>query len=133
MDKPDAQRWFADYLAEFVALARGDIADPRRILDHYGVPMLVSTGDGTLFLADDEQVLGMIGRQLDGMRGAGYDRTEQLSAETTLLNATCALHRGRFAWLRADGSEITRVEVSYVITEGSAGPRISALLVHSGQ
>ena len=133
MDRPEAQRWFAAYLAEFVALARGDVADPRRILDHYGVPMLVSTGDGTLFLTDEEQVLGMIGRQLDGMRAAGYDRTEELAADTTLLNPTCALHRGRFAWLRADGSEITRVEVSYLIAQSPAGPRISALLVHSGQ
>jgi hypothetical protein len=133
MDRPEAERWFADYLTDFMALARGDVTDPRRILDHYGVPMLISTDDGPMFLADEEHVLGMAGRQIDGMRAKGYDRTEQLESATNVLNATCAVHQGRFAWLRADGSEIARVEVSYVITDGPAGRRISALLVHSGQ
>jgi hypothetical protein len=133
MDTAEAERWFADYLAHFVKLGRGDVTDVRRILDHYGVPMLVSTDEGTVFLADEEQVLGMFGRQLDGMRAEGYDRTEELISSTNVLNATCVVHQGRFARLRADGSEIARVELSYVITDGPAGPRISALLVHSGQ
>lgn len=133
MDTAEAGRWFAAYLADFVALGRGDITDRRRILDLYGVPLLVSTDEGTMFVADEQQVLAVLGRQLDGMRAEGYDRTEEIESETTVLNATCAVHRGRFARLRADGSEIARVELSYVITEGPAGPRISALIVHSGQ
>jgi uncharacterized NTF2-like protein DUF6841 len=133
MDRPEAERWFAAYLADFVALGRGDITDRRRILDHYGVPMLVSTDEGTMFLADEQQVLSVMGRQIDGVHAEGYDRTEELAAQTTALNATCAIHHGRFARLRADGSEIARVELSYVITDGPAGPRISALIVHSGQ
>lgn len=133
MDTAEAGRWFAAYLVDFVALGRGDIADRRRLLDHYGVPLLVSTDEGTMFLADEQQVLAVLGRQLDGMHAEGYDRTEELDAQTTVLNATCAIHHGRFARLRADGSEIARVELSYVITNGPAGPRISALIVHSGQ
>ncbi|HEV7648593.1 MAG TPA: hypothetical protein VGP26_10555 [Actinophytocola sp.] len=133
MDQPEAERWFAAYLADFVKLGRGDITDPRRILDHYGVPMFVSTADGPMFLTDEAQVLGMAGRQIGGMRAEGYDRTEELISSTNVVNDRCAVHQGRFARLRADGSEIARVEVSYVITVGTAGPRISALLVHSGQ
>jgi uncharacterized NTF2-like protein DUF6841 len=131
MNQEDAQRWFTAYLAAFEALGRGDV-DRRRILDHYGVPLLVSTEHGPMFFADAEQVLGVIGRQLDGMRAEEYARTEELASETTLLNPACAVHRGRFARLRADGTEAARVEATYVITEGEDGPRISALLVHSG-
>ena len=66
------------------------------------------------------------------MRAAGYDRSEVLAGETTVLNRTCAVHHGRFARLRADGSEISQVEATYVITDGAVGRRISALVVHSG-
>jgi hypothetical protein len=130
MDTEDARRWFADYFADFVALGRGDLDDVRRILDHYVVPLIVSTGEGTMFLTDEEQVLGVMRRQVDGLRADGFDRSDELLAETTLLNASCAVHRGRFARLRADGSEISVVEVTYLITDGPAGRRISALIVH---
>jgi hypothetical protein len=52
-----------------------------------------------------------------------------LHSETSLLNATTALHRADFSWLRADGSEIARLQVTYVITHGVGGRRISALVV----
>lgn len=126
----EVERWFAAYLADFVALGRGDIGDVRRILDHYGVPMIVSTDAGTRFLADEEQVLAVARQQVEGMRAEGYDRSDELAAETTVLNRSCAIHRGRIARLRADGSEISRVEISYLITDGPAGRRISALVVH---
>jgi uncharacterized NTF2-like protein DUF6841 len=130
MDTAQAERWFATYFADFVALGRGDLADPRRILDYYDVPMLVSTDAGAFFLTDEEQVLATARRQVDGMRAEGYGRSDELAGETTILNRSCALHRGRFARLRADGSEIERVEVTYLITAGAAGTRISALIVH---
>jgi hypothetical protein len=130
MDTAEARSWFAAYFAEFVALCRGDHDDVRRILDHYGVPMMVSTRAGTRFLTDEEQVLAVAHQQVDAMRAAGYDRSDEQLAETTLLNASCAVHRGRFARLRADGSEISVADVTYLITDGPAGCRISALIVH---
>jgi hypothetical protein len=132
MDADAARRWFDSYLADFIALGRGDLDDVRRILDHYGVPLLVSTDAGSAVLTDEDQVLAVARQQVDGMRSAGYDRSEELGGETTVLNQTCATHRGRFARLRADGSEISRLEATYVITDGAAGRRISAIIVHSG-
>jgi hypothetical protein len=131
MDADEARRWFTSYLADFIALGRGDLDDVRRILDHYGVPLLLSTDAGSAVLTDEDQVLAVARQQVDGMRSAGYDRSEELAGETTVLNRTCATHRGRFARLRTDGSEISRLEATYVITDGAAGPRISAIIVHS--
>jgi hypothetical protein len=131
MDADEARRWFATYLADFVALGRGDLDDVRRILDHYGVPLLISTDAGSAILTDEDHVLAVATQQRDGMRAAGYDRSEELTGETTVLNRTCATHRGRFARLRADGSEISQLEATYVITDGAAGRRISAIIVHS--
>lgn len=131
VDRDEVKRWFDVYLADFVAMGRGDLDDMACILDHYGVPLLVSTDGGSTVLLDDEQVLAVARQQIEGMRSAGFDRSDELVAETTVMNSSCALHRGRFARLRADGSEIAQVEATYVITDGRAGRRISALIVHS--
>jgi uncharacterized NTF2-like protein DUF6841 len=131
MDEWDARRWLGHYLADFAALGRGDRDDVRQLLAHYAVPLLVSTDAGTTILTDEPQVLAFAEQQLTGMRSTAYDRSEELSAETTVLNRSCVLHRGEFARLRADGSEITRLEVTYLVADAGAGPRISALVLHS--
>jgi hypothetical protein len=131
MDADEARRWFNSYFAEFVALGRGDLDDVRRILDHYGVPLLLSTDAGSAILTDEHQVLAAARQQVDRMRSVGYHHSEELTAETTVLNRTCAIHHGRFARLRADGTEIEQVEATYLITDGAAGLRISAIIVHS--
>lgn len=131
MDTVEAERWFDSYLADFVALGRGDIDDVRRILRHYGVPLLFSTDSGSVLLADEAQVLAAAQQQVDGLRTAGYARSERLDAETTVVNGSCALHRERFSRLRADGGEIAQVEATYLITDGPVGRRIAAILVHS--
>lgn len=65
------------------------------------------------------------------MRTSGYDRSDELASETVVLNISCATHRARFSRRRVDGSEIARIEVTYLITDGLAGRRNSALIVHS--
>lgn len=131
MTEDEVRGWFAGYLADFVGLGRGDIDDVRKILDHYGVPFLLSTDAGSVVLVDEDQVLAAAQRQVDGMRGEGYDRSDVLVDGTTILNESCATHRARFARRRADGSEIAQLEATYLITEGAAGRRIAAIIVHS--
>ena len=131
MDEHSLREWFGAYLADFVALGRGDTDDVRGMLVHYGLPAVVSTDAGSTVLIHEEELLGVVRRQIDGMRAAGYARSEQLSAATTVVNGTCALHRAAFARLDASGAEIGRIETTYLITDGQAGRRITGLLVHT--
>ncbi|MGY1698868.1 DUF6841 family protein [Geodermatophilus sp. SYSU D00766] len=131
MGEPGFGSWFAVYLADFAALGRGDTDDVSRLLAHYGVPLVLSSDAGSVVLPDEERVLAAVARQVEGLRAAGYDRSEELSAVTTVVNRTCALHRAAFARVRADGSVIGRVETTYVVVDGPAGRRIVALLVHA--
>jgi len=48
-----------------------------------------------------------------------------------MRSSSAALYRALLSRERGDGSEIGRLRVTYLITDGSAGRRISALLVHS--
>jgi uncharacterized NTF2-like protein DUF6841 len=125
----DLRAWFESYLRAFAACCRGDSDDVRSLLEYYGVPLLLTTDETAVSLTSEDAVVESVGQQVGRLRGADYDHTETLDSETTMLNATTALHRAHFSWLRADGSEIARMPLAYVITHGVKGLRISALVV----
>jgi hypothetical protein len=125
----EVRAWFESYLRAYAACCRGDCDDARQLLEYFGVPLLLTTDATAVALTSDDDVVDAVGQQIERLRAAGYDRTERLESETTTLNATTALHRAYFSWLRADGSEIARMRLAYVITHGVSGRRISALVV----
>jgi hypothetical protein len=130
VDSDDVSRWFGEYLDAYAACGRGE-RDTDELLAYYGVPLLVTTDEGFFALTSDDQVLAVMRQQIDGMRAAGYGRSEPLGSEVTVLNSTSALYRGTYSWQQSDGAEIRRVTLTYLVTGGPAGRRISALLVHS--
>jgi hypothetical protein len=126
----DLSRWFGEYLDAFAACGRGE-QDTASLLAYYGVPLLITTDGGFFALTSDDQVVAAVRPQVDGMRAAGYQRSEVLGSEITIVNATSALYQGMYAYHRSDGSEISRVTVTYLVTDGAAGRRISVLAVHT--
>jgi hypothetical protein len=130
VDSRDVSRWLGEYLDAFAACGRGE-KDTASLLAYYGVPLLITTDGGYFALTSDDQVVAAVQPQVDGMRAAGYHRSEVLGSEITVLNATSALYRGMYAYRRSDGSQISRVTVTYLVTDGAAGRRISVLAVHS--
>ena len=130
VDGSDVSRWFGEYLVAFAACGRGE-ADTASLLEYYGVPLLVSTGDGFFALTTGDQVVAVLQQQVDGMRAAAYSRSEVLDSEVTVFNATSALYQGTFSRQRGDGTEINRLTASYLVTDGTEGRRISVLAVHT--
>jgi NTF2-like protein (DUF6841) len=130
MDNDAVSRWFDEYLEAFAACGRGE-RDARSLLAYYGVPLLVTTDDRSFVLTSEGQVVASVQQQVDGMHAAGYDRSEVLSSEVTVLNSTSALYRGTFSRQRSDRGEISRLTATYLVTDGAAGRRISVLSVHS--
>jgi len=128
VDNSDVSRWFGEYLDAFAACGRGE-SDTASLLVYYGVPLLLTTDDGLLALTSGDQVVAAVQQQVDGMRAAGYDHSEILDFEVTVLNARSALYRGSFS-RRRRGGEIGRLTATYLVTDGSIGRRISALAVH---
>ena len=114
----------------FAACGRGE-SDAGSLLEHYNVPLLLTTDDGLLASTSDDDVVAVMQRQVDGMRAAGYDHTEVLDSGVTVLNAVSALYLGTFSRQRSDGGEIGRLTGTYLVTDGPTGRRISMLAVHS--
>jgi hypothetical protein len=131
MDEVGIRAWFDQYLKALAARGRGEADDLHALLEYYGVPLLVATDDAARALTAAEDVIGFARQQVDGMRAANYDHSATLDSEVTRLNTTSVLYRADFARQRADGSEIGRLGVTYLITSGPAGLRISALAVHT--
>jgi hypothetical protein len=130
VDDGDVRRWFDDYLGVLAACGRGE-TDVASLLTYYGVPMLFATDDAPSALTTDNQVLAFAQQQVDGMRATDYHHSEVLSSDVSVLNCSAALHRGSFARQRADGSEISRLTVTYLVTDGPLGRRISGLVIHT--
>src|SRR5215470_3727367 len=130
VDGNEVSGWFDEYLVAFGACGRGE-TDTSSLLAFYGVPMLLTTDDGFLALTSSDEVVAAVQPQVDGMRAAGYARSEILHSEVTVLNATSALYRGIFSHHRSDGGEIRRLTATYLVTDGAASRRISVLAVHS--
>jgi hypothetical protein len=130
VDSSDVSRWFGEYLDAFAACGRGE-SDTASLLGYYGVPLLFTTDDGLFALTSDDQVVAAVQQQVDGMRAAGYARSEILDSHVTVLNSMSALYRGTFSRQDSGGGEISRLTATYLVTDGPAGRRISALAVHS--
>jgi len=130
VDSNDVSRWFGEYLNAFAACGRGE-SDTVSLLAYYGVPLLVTTDDGFFALPSGDQVVATMQQQVDGMRAASYARSEILRSQVTVLNATSALYQGTFTRHRSDGTEISRLTATYLVTDGPAGRRISVLALHS--
>jgi hypothetical protein len=130
VDSSTVSRWLGEYLEAFASCGRGE-SETASLLAYYGVPLLLTTDDGFFALTSGEQVVAAVQRQVDGMRAAGYARSDTLSSEVTVLNATSALYRGTFSRRRSDGGEINRLTATYLVTVGAVGRRISVLAVHS--
>jgi hypothetical protein len=108
VDNNDVSQWFGEYLNAFAACGRAE-SDTASLLAYYGVPLLLTTDDGFFALTSDHQVVAAVQQQVDGMRAAGYGRSEILGSEVTVLNSTSALYRGTFSRQRSDGGEISRL------------------------
>jgi len=128
VDSSDVTRWFGEYLDVFAACCRGE-RDTGALLGYFGVPLLLTADGGYFALASEEQVVAGLQPQIGQMRAAGYARSEILGAEITVLNATSALYQGKISRQRGDGSEISLLVATYLVTDGPAGRRFSALAV----
>jgi hypothetical protein len=129
VDDKDVERWFGEYLVAYAACGRGE-RETDSLLEYYGVPLLITTDGGFFALGGAEQVVAGVQPQIATMRDAGYDRTQVLDVDVTVLNRASALLHGSFSWQRADGSEFNRLTASYLVSDGPVGRRISVLAVH---
>lgn len=121
--------WYDEYLATFVACARGE-ADVRSLLGYYAAPVIVTSDDGAVTLSTDEAVAAVLQGQLDGLRTQGYHSARILNFDATVLNSSSAIIRLSVSRRDRRGAEIGAPSITYLVTEQADGPRFSVLAAH---
>ena len=129
MQSADVEEWFAAYLETYAAAGRGELDDLAALLEYYAIPLLVTADAGAIVLGDAEGVVAAVAAQVEGMRETGFHRSDVVTSDVEVLNESTALYRGSFARKRQDGSEIERLQTTYLIVDGEQGRRIAALVV----
>jgi hypothetical protein len=127
----DWSQWFDGYLDTLTACGRGD-CESLALLEYYGVPLLITGDEGFVALKSIDDVVGVMRGQVDGLRAAEYQYTDVLHTDVATLNSSSALYRGTLSHCRGDGAEIDEVTVTFLLTNGPAGVRISMMAVHAG-
>ena len=130
MDQHEVSSWFEQYVSDFAEAGRGE-RPPAEVVGHYSAPLLLTTDEVVVRVATREDLGTWLQTQVDGMVAAGYDRTETLSTEVTVLNGSTAILRGSFSRLRADGEQISALTVTYLIARDPDDLRIAAMVVHT--
>jgi hypothetical protein len=131
MDAKAVSRFLDEYLDGFAACVRGE-REIAALLTFYGLPLIITSDDGVIALTAESDVAAVIQGQVDGLRGLRYRRTQVLQSEVVDLNAASALYRASLARYDDKGDEIDCPTITYVVTDGDDGPRITMLAAHGG-
>ena len=126
LDAATVSSWIGGYLGAFAVCARGE-GDMAALLGHFGVPMIVTSDEGVVTLMTDDEAAAVMQSQVDGLRALGFDHTDVLHSEVTVLNAASALYRGMMSRRNVDGGEIGCPTITYLVTDDVAGLRIVLL------
>ena len=100
------------------------------LLSHYGVPLILTSDDGVITVMTDDEAAAVMQSLVDGLRANGYDHTDVMHSEVSVLNAVSALYRCTLSRRNRDGGEIDCPTITYLVTDDVAGLRIVLLATH---
>jgi len=110
MDDEEAlTRVLTDYYSAFGTL------DVRAILAYYHEPCLLVGPQGVAALPNHAALAAAFAPVMEGLRARGYGRSELSMPHVKRLSATAALASGVAVRYKADGQELERVGISYVL------------------
>jgi hypothetical protein len=116
----DVQGWFGRYLDVFAACGRGDREDAGALLEFYCVPLVLASDQGVLALTSEDEVLRMVGQQVEELCAASYHGSEVLAAHGKSSTGFQPSYADLFVRRRADGSEIARANSTSAGANGAS-------------
>lgn len=129
IDDYGLRAFFDQYFDVFAACVRGEreIADALRF---YALPVILTGPPGVTTATTDNDAAAMMLGQIDALRAAGYHRTIARRSDVNVINAVSALCTATFSQRDRTGAEIDEVTITFLVTETSAGLKISVRAVH---
>jgi hypothetical protein len=124
--------WFSnEYKPAFIEAVRG-ATDPTFISNYWGSPLWVGNDMGPVTLAEtDADVVRAFTAMTTRLHTAGYADSIVLDRRIVVYNEDGAAIDSLWSRTRADGSEIERVAVHFVVARRSDGIRVIAFETHA--
>ena len=113
-----------DYYKAFSTL------DPHAISVYFREPSLMIGPPGVAAAATHTDVERAFSTLMEGLRARGYGRSELIVPRITRLSAIAACASGIAVRYKADGRELERAGVTYLLTKVGSDWKLTVLVVH---
>ena len=105
--------------------------DMRAITSFYCEPSMTVAPKGVISAESHAVLENSLAPIVDGLRAKRYGRSEFVQPTVTSLGETASLVRGVAVRYTADGSEMERIPLAYLLRRTDAGWKIAVLVVES--
>ena len=113
-----------------VAPGRTPRPDHQTILPYFHQPALLIGPLGVIALPTPAAVVPIFGPVMEDLRQRKYGRSELSLQQFKLLSATSALALGVAIRYKADGQELERVGIAYLLHKGNGGWKFAVMVLH---
>jgi hypothetical protein len=125
MTDPSATlRLLADYYTAFSTL------DPQAYLPYFHEPSLLIGPQGVFSIPTHAALAAAFAPVIENLRARDFRRSELSVRESKMLSVTAALVTGAAIRYKADGQEMERIGVTYVLHKNDAGWKIAVSVFH---
>jgi ketosteroid isomerase-like protein len=114
----------ADYYRDFSSL------NVQTILTYFNEPSLLVGPQGVIPAPGHRSVEAVFGPVMEGLRAKGYGRSEFEPAYIKTLSSSVAIMIGTAVRYKADGGELERAGVSYVLHKTANGWKFATMMLH---
>lgn len=120
----DAVRALTDY---YNAFSRQEL---QCILSYFHEPAMVIAPSGVFVIPDSTALAATITRTLEDLRSRGYARSELIVEHLSALGEAAAFASGIAVRYKAEGQELERVRLSYLLRRTDASWKIAVMIFH---
>jgi ketosteroid isomerase-like protein len=114
----------ADYYSAFSTL------DIQAILPYFHQPALLIAPAGVAAVPTSSALASIFAPVIEDLRTRGYGRSELSLQQVKLLSSTAASASGVARRYKADGQELERIGVTYLLHKAETGWKIAVVVLH---
>ena len=120
----DATQFLNSYYTTFSTL------DLDAIAPFFNEPCLFISPQGVLASSTHDSVKEVFKAIAEGLRAKGYGRSELANLHVKAMSETTVLATGTAVRYKADGRELERVGVTYILQQSNGDWRIAVTVIH---
>ena len=114
----------ADYYRDFSTL------NIQAILPYFNEPSLLIGPQGVIPIPNHAALTAVFGPVMEGLRGKGYGRSEFELDYAKSLSSSAALIGGVAVRYNADGQQLERVGITYLLHKTGSGWKFATVILH---